>query len=64
LKTFTPIFLFPGEVFITFPYALTLEVQYSIKILVIVSAGIVIGATVRGGRLTAKIKKEEEADQP
>jgi hypothetical protein len=60
LKTFTPIFLFPGEVFITFPYALTIEGQYSIKNVVIVSAGIVIGATVRGGKLVDKAKKEEE----
>lgn len=59
IGTFTPIFLFPEEVFTTFPYALTLEGQYIIKNLVIVSAGIVIGATVRGGRLTDKAKKEE-----
>jgi uncharacterized membrane protein YphA (DoxX/SURF4 family) len=60
IGTFTPIFLFPGEVFTTFPYALTLEGQYIIKNVVIVSAGIVIGATVRGGKLVAKAKKEEE----
>ncbi|MBE0639983.1 MAG: DoxX family membrane protein [Bacteroidales bacterium] len=59
IGTFTPIFLFPGEVFTTFPYALTLEGQYIIKNVVIVSAGIVIGATVRGGKLIAKAKKEE-----
>jgi len=62
IGTFTPIFLFPGEVFTTFPYALTLEGQYIIKNLVIVSAGIVIGATVRGGKLVAKTKKELESD--
>lgn len=60
IGTFTPIFLFPGEVFTTFPYTLTLEGQYIIKNLVIVSAGIVIGATVRGGKLIAKAKKEEK----
>ncbi len=37
-----------------FPYAPTLEGQYIIKNLVLVSAGIVIGATVRGGALTAR----------
>jgi len=50
----TPLFLFPGEVFTQFPYAPALEGQYIIKNLVLVSAGIVIGATVRGGGLTAR----------
>jgi uncharacterized membrane protein YphA (DoxX/SURF4 family) len=49
----SPLVLFPGEVFTQFPYAPTLEGQYIIKNLVLVSAGIVIGATVRGGGLTA-----------
>ena len=48
----SPLLLFPGEVFTQFPYAPTLEGQYIIKNLVLVSAGIVIGATVRGGFLT------------
>lgn len=45
--TFLPIVFFPNDVFNIFPFALTLEGQYIIKNLVIVSAGIVIGATVR-----------------
>jgi uncharacterized membrane protein YphA (DoxX/SURF4 family) len=49
--TVTPLFLFPQEVFSRLPYAPTLEGQYIIKNLVLVSAGIVVGATVRGGRL-------------
>ena len=49
----SPLLLFPGEVFTQFPYAPTLEGQYITKNLVLVSAGIVIGATVRGGFLTA-----------
>ena len=53
LGTITPIFLFPGEVFLRFPYAPTMEGQYIIKNLVLVSAGVVIGATVRGGGLVA-----------
>jgi uncharacterized membrane protein YphA (DoxX/SURF4 family) len=52
LGTVTPAFLFPAEVFVRFPYALTLEGQYIVKNLVLVTAGLVIGATVRGGRLT------------
>ncbi len=53
LGTITPIFLFPELVFTRVPYAPTLEGQYIIKNVVLVSAGIVIGATVRGGRLVA-----------
>lgn len=49
--TITPMFIFPREVFSHFPYAPTLEGQYIIKNFVLVSAGIVVGATVRGGRL-------------
>jgi len=53
LGTITPIFLFPQEVFSAFPYAPTLEGQYIIKNMVLISAGLVIGATVRGGRVVA-----------
>ena len=49
--TITPLFLFPYEAFTHIPYAPTLEGQYIIKNIVLVSAGIVIGATVRGGRI-------------
>ncbi len=49
--TVTPLFLFPAEAFTRFAYAPTLEGQYIIKNIVLVSAGIVIGATVRGGML-------------
>jgi uncharacterized membrane protein YkgB len=49
LGTLTPIFLLPDEVFTIFPYALTIEGQYIFKNLVVIAAGIVIGATVRGG---------------
>jgi uncharacterized membrane protein YphA (DoxX/SURF4 family) len=50
----SPLLLFPGEVFTQFPYAPTLEGLYIIKNLVLVSAGVVIGAIVRGGVLTAR----------
>jgi uncharacterized membrane protein YkgB len=52
LGTFTPLFLFPSDVFTHFPYALTIEGQYIFKNIVVISGGIVIGATVREGRLT------------
>jgi uncharacterized membrane protein YphA (DoxX/SURF4 family) len=47
----TPLLLFPTETFTHFPYAPTLEGQYIIKNLVLISAGMVVGATVRGGRI-------------
>jgi len=49
--TIAPMLLGPEEVFSHFPYAPTLEGQYIIKNLVLASAGVVVGATVRGGRL-------------
>lgn len=54
LGTLSPIFLFPNEVFTQFPYALTLEGQYIFKNMVVISAGIVLGATVRGGRIVTE----------
>ena len=54
LGTLTPLVLFPSEVFARVPFAPTLEGQYIIKNAVLISAGIVLGATVRGGRLTAE----------
>lgn len=53
MGTVTPLALFPNEAFTVFPIGLTLEGQYIIKNLVLISAGIVIGATVRGGNLVA-----------
>ena len=51
LGTFLPLVLFPQETFTVFPIAPTLEGQYIIKNVVLVGAAIVVGATVRGGRL-------------
>ena len=53
LGTLTPLVIFPSETFVVFPYAPTLEGQYIVKNLVLVTAGIVVGATVRGGQLRA-----------
>jgi len=49
--TISPMFLFPELTFQQVPFVLTIEGQYIVKNLVLVSAGIVIGATVRGGGL-------------
>ena len=59
LGTLTPVFLFPAEVFRSVPLVPTLEGQYIIKNLVLISAGIVIGATVRGGYLIAEPAHQE-----
>ena len=53
LGTITPLFLFPELAFTRVPHAPTLEGQYIIKNIVLVSAAILIGATVRGGLLIA-----------
>ncbi|MDX2162704.1 MAG: DoxX family protein [bacterium] len=50
--TVSPVFLRPDLVFAQFPFVLTLEGQYIVKNLVLISAGLVVGATVRGGGLT------------
>jgi uncharacterized membrane protein YphA (DoxX/SURF4 family) len=51
MGTLTPLLLFPSETFTQLPFAPTLEGQYIIKNLVLISAGLVVGATVRGGRI-------------
>ena len=53
LGTITPVFFFPQEVFTRIPYAPTLEGQYIIKNIVLIAAGLVIGATVRGAAVVA-----------
>ena len=51
--TMLPLVFFPAETFAAFPHSPTLEGQYIIKNLVLVSAAIVVGSTVRGGTLQA-----------
>lgn len=45
--TMLPLILLPEVCYVTFPFVLTLEGQYIIKNLVLISGGIVIGGTVR-----------------
>lgn len=54
LGTITPLFLFPAETFKIFPFVPTLEGQYIIKNLILISAGFAIGATVRGGSIISE----------
>ena len=61
LGTITPVFFFPSEVFSVIPIAPTLEGQYIIKNMVLVAAGLVLGATVRGGRVIADPEAAKQA---
>ncbi|HLC03056.1 MAG TPA: DoxX family membrane protein [Anaerolineales bacterium] len=61
LGAVTPLFLYPSQVFTHIPYAPTLEGQYIIKNIVLVSAGIVVGATVRGGKLLSEADTDRGA---
>lgn len=49
--TALPLVLLPDVVWTAFPFGLTLEGQYIVKNLVIIGSALVIGGTVRGGRL-------------
>ena len=49
--TALPLLVLPDAVWTSFPFGLTLEGQYIVKNLVLIGAGLVLGATVRGGRL-------------
>jgi uncharacterized membrane protein YphA (DoxX/SURF4 family) len=60
IGTMTPLILFPAETFTRFPIAPTLEGQYMIKNLVLISAGLVVGATVRGGRIVEEALNDRE----
>lgn len=51
--TFLPLLLLRHETWISFPFFPTFEGQYIIKNFVLISAGLVVGATVRGGRIIA-----------
>ena len=62
--TTLPIFFFPDVVFLRVPYAPTLEGQYIIKNLVLITAGLVIGATVRGGWLVAEPEQTAKETRP
>lgn len=57
LGTITPLFFFPAETFKIFPFVPTLEGQYIIKNLILISAGLAIGATVRGGKIISEPMK-------
>ena len=61
--TITPLLLFPTLTFTCFPITPTLEGQYIIKNIVLVSAALVIGSQVRGGRVIADPEVLRELDE-
>jgi len=63
LGTLTPLVLFPAETFTTFPFAPSLEGQYIIKNVVLIGAAMVVGATVRGGRLVSDPRAADAAER-
>ncbi len=52
--TMLPLFILPEVCFTAFPFGLTIEGQYIIKNLVLISAGLVVGGSVREQSSTAK----------
>jgi uncharacterized membrane protein YphA (DoxX/SURF4 family) len=61
--TVAPIFIFPRETFTIIPIAPTLEGQYIIKNLIIISAAIVLGSSIRGGAIVADPEAAEIAQK-
>lgn len=55
LGTFFPLFLFPDEVFHVFPISLTLEGQYIVKNLIIISGAIVLGSKLKKGKISSAL---------
>jgi len=58
--TMLPLVFFPDETFARFPLVPTLEGQYIIKNLVLISAAIMVGATVR--KKDAEARRREDAE--
>jgi len=52
--TALPLLILPEKVWTHFPYGLTLEGQYIVKNLVLIGAGLVLGSTVRGGKILSE----------
>ncbi len=60
--TFLPLILLPEVTWINFPLELTMEGQYIIKNLVLISAAIVVGGTIREREFVEKDIKSADAE--
>lgn len=58
--TILPLFILPEVTWQNVPYSPTMEGQYIIKNLVLIGAGLVLGATVRGGRIESVEESSQE----
>lgn len=58
--TALPLLILPEVTWTSFPFGLTLEGQYIVKNLVIIGSALVLGATVRGGRVVPEPQYERE----
>lgn len=57
----SPLLIFSGELFPGPTHAPTLEAQYIIKDVVLIGAGLVIGATLHGGRIVSeRVRRAED----
>ncbi len=56
--TALPLIIMPDAVWTHFPYGLTMEGQYIIKNMALIGGALVLGGTVRGGRVVAEPDKE------
>jgi len=61
--TFLPMLFFPQEIFAHSIFIPTMEGQYIIKNLVLISAGIVIGSTIKGAGIIAGPEAENLAEK-
>jgi uncharacterized membrane protein YphA (DoxX/SURF4 family) len=62
--TALPLLILPQAVWTVFPFGLTMEGQYIVKNLVLIGAGFVLGATVRGGGLEPEPCEESTPATP
>ena len=58
--TALPLVLLPEVVWTVFPFGLTLEGQYIIKNLAVIGSALVLGGTVRGGRLVPEMLESKD----
>lgn len=63
LGTFAPMVLFPQETWVQFPTVPTMEGQYIVKNIVLVSAALVIGAMSQGKWMSLKPAPDLKADE-
>ena len=53
----TPVFILPETIFSQIPFGLTMEGHHIIKNLILIGAGLALGATVRGQKNNLELKR-------